>query len=80
MFVNDQLARVRLTKLVAGGTRLLALRCAGFNNSDLDAMAAHIVNMTRAKNDSAHTCGNLVFARTYWNCEATPQYFLNLNF
>jgi D-lactate dehydrogenase len=36
-FVNDQLDRVVLEALEAGGTRLVALRSAGFNHVDLDA-------------------------------------------
>ncbi len=36
-FVNDQLSRPVLMKLAEGSTRLLALRCAGFNNVDLVA-------------------------------------------
>ncbi len=35
-FVNDVLDRPVLETLVAGGTRLIALRCAGFNNVDLE--------------------------------------------
>lgn len=34
-FVNDQLDADILQQLYAGGTRLIALRCAGFNNIDL---------------------------------------------
>jgi D-lactate dehydrogenase len=37
VFVNDQLDRAALERLAAGGTRLVALRCAGFNNVDLQA-------------------------------------------
>lgn len=36
-FVNDDLAAPILGRLAAGGTRLIALRCAGFNNVDLAA-------------------------------------------
>lgn len=35
VFVNDQLDAAVLERLAAGGTRLIALRCAGFNNVDL---------------------------------------------
>jgi D-lactate dehydrogenase len=38
-FVNDELHRAVLQKLHALGTRLIALRCAGFNNVDLEAAA-----------------------------------------
>lgn len=44
VFVNDQLSRPVLTKLTESGTRLLALRCAGFNNIDL--VAAEELGMT----------------------------------
>src|SRR4029079_1200026 len=36
-FVQDELDRRTLEALAAGGTRLVALRCAGFNNVDLAA-------------------------------------------
>ncbi len=39
-FVNDELNALTLEKLAAGGTRLIALRCAGFNNVDLAAAKA----------------------------------------
>jgi len=44
VFVNDQLDRQVLQILASGGTRLIALRCAGFNNVDL--VAAAELNMT----------------------------------
>lgn len=37
VFVHDELTRPVLERLSAGGTRLVALRCAGFNNVDLKA-------------------------------------------
>lgn len=36
-FVNDDLSRPVLTQLAEGGTRLIAMRCAGFDRVDLDA-------------------------------------------
>ncbi len=36
-FVNDDLSRPVLTELAAHGTRVIAMRCAGYNNVDLDA-------------------------------------------
>ncbi len=39
-FVNDHLDRETLEVLHAGGTRILALRCAGYNNVDLEAASA----------------------------------------
>jgi len=38
VFVNDQLDETTLSELAHNGTRLLALRCAGFNNVDLTAV------------------------------------------
>jgi D-lactate dehydrogenase len=37
VFVNDKLDRATLERLKAGGIRLVALRCAGYNNVDLIA-------------------------------------------
>lgn len=36
VFVNDRLDRRVLERIYAGGTRVIALRCAGFNNVDLE--------------------------------------------
>ncbi len=36
-FVNDDLSRPVLAELAANGTRVLAMRCAGYNNVDLQA-------------------------------------------
>lgn len=36
-FVNDDLGAAAVERLAAGGTRLIALRCAGFNHVDLSA-------------------------------------------
>jgi D-lactate dehydrogenase len=38
-FVNDRLDHATLSLLAAGGTRYVAMRCAGFNNVDLKAAA-----------------------------------------
>ncbi|HEY4542563.1 MAG TPA: 2-hydroxyacid dehydrogenase [Noviherbaspirillum sp.] len=46
-FVNDQLSEETLTTLRAGGTELIALRSAGFNNVDL--AAAERLGMTVAR-------------------------------
>jgi D-lactate dehydrogenase len=44
VFVNDQLDKSVLGTIARSGTRLVALRCAGFNNVDL--AAAHDLGMT----------------------------------
>ena len=43
VFVNDELTSDVIDKLVENGVKLIALRCAGFNNVDLNR-AAHIQN------------------------------------
>ncbi len=47
VFVNDELDADCLAKLAAGGTRIVALRCAGFNNVDLQAAAGHGLSVVR---------------------------------
>jgi D-lactate dehydrogenase len=47
VFVNDALGRNVLERLRAGSTRLIALRCAGFNN--VDRGAAHELGLTIAR-------------------------------
>ena len=54
IFVNDQLDRAALETLAAGGTRLVALRCAGFNNVDLRAAGELGVEVVRVPAYSPH--------------------------
>jgi D-lactate dehydrogenase len=42
VFVNDQLSKGVIDQLYANGTRLIALRCAGYNNVDLKAAYGQI--------------------------------------
>lgn len=53
-FVNDQLDRTVLEQLAEGGTRLIALRCAGFNNVDLQAAAELGIKVARVPAYSPH--------------------------
>ncbi|ADB16154.1 D-isomer specific 2-hydroxyacid dehydrogenase NAD-binding protein [Pirellula staleyi DSM 6068] len=46
-FVNDSLSREILTTLAAGGTKFIALRCAGFNQVDLAAAAELEIRVAR---------------------------------
>jgi D-lactate dehydrogenase len=46
-FVNDILDAETLEKLAKGGTRFIAMRCAGFNNVDLPAAAALGIQVAR---------------------------------
>lgn len=47
IFVNDQVDAATLEILAAHGTRLIALRCAGFNNVDLKATAELGISVVR---------------------------------
>ncbi|MCL4741334.1 MAG: 2-hydroxyacid dehydrogenase [Phycisphaerales bacterium] len=53
-FVNDRLDRACIESLAAGGTRLLALRSAGFNHVDLDAAADRGITVARVPAYSPH--------------------------
>ena len=54
VFVNDQLNKEALTLLVQNGVRLIALRCAGFNNVDLNAAHELGVKVARVPAYSPH--------------------------
>lgn len=54
VFVNDRLDAAVLQALHAGGVRLVALRCAGFNNVDLSAAAALGIAVGRVPEYSPH--------------------------
>ncbi|MGI9645841.1 MAG: 2-hydroxyacid dehydrogenase [Ilumatobacteraceae bacterium] len=47
VFVNDDVSRPVIEALAAQGTRCVALRCAGFNNVDLEAAAEHGIRVVR---------------------------------
>lgn len=53
-FVNDTLDRGVLEALAAQGTRLVALRCAGFNNVDVSAAAELGITVVRVPAYSPH--------------------------
>ncbi len=53
-FVNDHLDRPTLERLAAQGTRLIALRCAGFNNVDLTAAKELGLTVARVPAYSPH--------------------------
>ncbi|MEO8177541.1 MAG: 2-hydroxyacid dehydrogenase [Deltaproteobacteria bacterium] len=59
VFVNDQLTRGVLERLRAGKTRLVALRCAGFNNVDLAAAAELGLTVARVPAYSPHSVAEL---------------------
>lgn len=47
VFVNDTLSRPVIEQLAAGGTRMIALRCAGFNNVDREAAREYDMTVLR---------------------------------
>ena len=54
VFVNDHLNREVLERLAGSGIRLVALRCAGFNNVDLEAARELGIAITRVPSYSPH--------------------------
>ncbi len=54
VFVNDQLDAQTLEILAQGGTRVIALRCAGFNNVDLHAASRLGIRVVRVPAYSPH--------------------------
>jgi D-lactate dehydrogenase len=54
LFVNDDANAAVIEVLARGGTRLIALRCAGFNNVDLAAAEAHGITVVRVPAYSPH--------------------------
>ena len=54
VFVNDILNREVLERLAGSGVRLVALRCAGFNNVDLEAAKELNIAITRVPSYSPH--------------------------
>lgn len=53
-FVNDELDAVTMEKLAAGGTKFIAMRCAGYNNVDLAAAKALGLQIARVPAYSPH--------------------------
>ena len=53
-FVNDRLDAEVIEKLASSGTRLVALRCAGYNNVDLSAARRHGLTVVRVPAYSPH--------------------------
>lgn len=54
VFVNDKLNKEIITALAAMGVQLIALRCAGFNNVDLDAAQSNNIRVVRVPAYSPH--------------------------
>lgn len=54
VFVNDKLNKAVISQLKANGIQLIALRCAGFNNVDLEAAKANNIKVVRVPAYSPH--------------------------
>ena len=54
VFVNDQVNAAVIAKLGSLGIRLIALRCAGYNNVDLSAATKHGITVVRVPAYSPH--------------------------
>lgn len=54
LFVNDHADAAVVRKLAATGVRMIALRCAGFNNVDLEECAARGISVARVPAYSPH--------------------------
>lgn len=54
IFVNDNADRAAIEVLARGGVRMIALRCAGFNNVDLAAAEEHRITVARVPAYSPH--------------------------
>jgi D-lactate dehydrogenase len=61
-FVNDRLDAPVLERLAQGGTRLIALRCAGYNNVDLKAAARLDLSVVRVPAYSPHAVAEFTIA------------------
>jgi len=61
-FVNDDLSAQTLETLAEGKTRLIAMRCAGFNNVDLDALKDTGLKLVRVPAYSPHAVAEHVLA------------------
>ncbi|MBL8682256.1 MAG: cyclic nucleotide-binding domain-containing protein [Myxococcales bacterium] len=53
-FVNDTLDATVIERIAAGGTCMIALRCAGYNNVDLAAAERHGIDVARVPAYSPH--------------------------
>ena len=53
-FVNDVISAEVIERLANGGTQLIAMRCAGYNNVDLKAAQKHGVSIVRVPAYSPH--------------------------
>ncbi|MFI4877095.1 MAG: 2-hydroxyacid dehydrogenase [Blastopirellula sp. JB062] len=60
-FVNDELSADVIHAIAAGGTRMIALRCAGYNQCDLPAAAVAGIQVARVPDYSPHAVAEHAF-------------------
>ena len=70
-FVNDDLGERVLAELAAHGTKLVALRCAGFNNVDLEAARDLGIRVMRVPGYSPYAVAEFTLWRSSWRSTAT---------
>lgn len=61
VFVNDQVDREVVERLAEFGVKLITLRCAGFNNVDLDACRSKAISVVRVPEYSPHAVAEHTF-------------------
>lgn len=72
-FVNDQFDNEMLTKLAAGGVGLIALRCAGHNNVDMEAARRLGLSVVNVPSYAPHPVAEYVFALVLSLVRRLPQ-------
>lgn len=72
-FVNDRLDEAVLTRLAAGGVRLIAMRCAGHNNLDLAAATRLGLAVVTVPSYTPHAVAEHVFALTLSLLRSIPR-------
>ncbi|HVE23541.1 MAG TPA: 2-hydroxyacid dehydrogenase [Acidocella sp.] len=72
-FVNDQFDDETLTKLAVGGVRLIALRCAGHNNVDMDAARRLGLSVVNVPSYAPHPVAEYVLALVLSLVRRLPQ-------
>lgn len=73
VFVNDRLNKETLTILAEGGTKLIAMRCAGYNNVDLHAANDLGLTVVRVPAYSPNAVAEHVLALVLSLCRKTPR-------
>ncbi len=76
VFVNDQISEKVIEELAENGVKLIALRCAGFNNVNLDAAAKYGIKVVRVPAYSPHSVAEHAAALLLSLTRKIPQAYL----